>query len=205
MIYTLPPLGYSYDALEPYIDAKTMEIHYTKHHQTYIDNLNEALKKYPEVANIPLPELLKQLDRIPEDIRTAVRNNGGGHENHTQFWLWMGPKKRALDKESHVYQAIEHRFKDFKLFQELMSSEAKKRFGSGWAWLVLNKAGDLEVLSTANQDTPLSAGAQPILGLDVWEHAYYLKYQNKRVDYIAAWWHVVDWEYAESLYRTHHG
>lgn len=202
MIYTLPQLPYAFDALEPYIDAKTMELHYSKHHQTYIDNLNEALKNYPKIAERPLTELLENLADVPENIRKKVQDNGGGHINHSLFWLWMkkdgdGQPKGALGKE------IEQVFGSFDLFKKEMSDAAKTRFGSGWAWLVLNRKGTLEVVSTANQDTPLSQGSVPVLGLDVWEHAYYLKYQNKRVDYISAWWHVVNWSYAEELFKKH--
>lgn len=202
MLYALPELGYAFDALEPYIDAKTMELHYTKHHQAYIDNLNAALKLHPEIADKPLRELLENLEMVPAAIRTAVRNNGGGHENHTQFWLWMSPKG-ARKPSGPLHDEIIKAFGSFATFQEIMNTEAKKRFGSGWAWLVLNKQGNLAVMSTANQDTPLSEGCEPILGLDVWEHAYYLKYQNRRVDYIAAWWHVVNWHHAEALYHLH--
>jgi len=210
MIYKLPTLHYAYDAMEPYIDARTMELHYTKHHQTYIDNLNDALKKHPEIADKPLQELLANLTLVPEDIRTTVRNNGGGHENHSQFWLWMKPQGGGTPRsgvpqpQGKLGQAIIKKFGSFEAFKTQMSEEAKKRFGSGWAWLLLNSAGDLAISSTANQDSPLMDGGTPILGLDVWEHAYYLKYQNRRVDYIAAWWNVVDWDYAESLYQ-HHG
>lgn len=202
MLYTLPKLTYAFDALEPYIDAKTMELHYTKHHQTYIDNLNAALKLHPEIADKPLRELLENLNLVPEAIRTAVRNNGGGHENHTQFWLWMA-QKGGGKPNGLLGQEIVKSFGSFEAFQEQMNEAAKKRFGSGWAWLVLNKQGNLAITSTANQDSPLSEGSEPVLGLDVWEHAYYLKYQNRRVDYIAAWWHVVNWDYAESLYNNH--
>lgn len=202
MIYKLPQLPYAYDALEPYIDAKTMEIHYTKHHQAYIDNLNEALKKHPEIADIPLNALLTNLTQVPEDIRMAVRNNGGGHENHSLFWLWM-THKGGGQAEGQIGTEINKAFGDFETFKKQMSDLAKTRFGSGWAWLVLNKDGNLAITSTANQDTPVSEGAMPLLGIDVWEHAYYLKYQNKRVDYIAAWWNVVNWSAVEELFLRH--
>jgi len=203
MLYTLPKMPYAYDALEPYIDAKTMEIHYTKHHQTYVDNLNEALKKHPQIADIPLNALLSNLTQVPEDIRMTIRNNGGGHENHSLFWYWMTPHNGGGPAKGTVGTEIEKVFGDFETFKKQMSEAAKTRFGSGWAWLVLNKEGKLAVTSTANQDNPVSEGMMPLLGLDVWEHAYYLKYQNKRVDYIAAWWNVVDWSAVEELFRKH--
>lgn len=202
MIYKLPQLPYAYDALEPYIDARTMEIHYTKHHQAYIDNLNEALKKHPEIADIPLNALLANLQQVPEDIRTTVRNNGGGHENHSLFWLWM-THKGGGEAQGHIGKEIVKVFGDFETFKKQMSDAAKTRFGSGWSWLVLNKQGNLAITSTANQDTPVSEGAMPLLGIDVWEHAYYLKYQNKRVDYISAWWNVVNWPAVEELFLRH--
>ncbi len=202
MLYTLPKLPYAYDALEPYIDAKTMEIHYTKHHQAYIDNLNEALKKHPEIAEIPLNGLLSNLSQVPEDIRTAVRNNGGGHENHSLFWLWMTHKGGGA-AQGEIGKEIGKAFGDFEVFKKQMSDAAKTRFGSGWAWLVLDKTGKLAITSTANQDTPVSEGAMPLLGIDVWEHAYYLKYQNKRIDYISAWWNVVNWSAVEELFLRH--
>lgn len=199
MQYTLPSLSYGYDALEPYIDAKTMELHHNKHHATYIAQLNEALSTAPEIAHIPLEKLLADLTLVPESIRTVVRNNGGGHWNHTQFWQWMTPRGGG-DPVGELHAAIVKRFGTLEQFRQQMNSAAKQRFGSGWAWLVLNTQGDLAITSTANQDTPLSDGSMPILGLDVWEHAYYLKYQNRRVDYIEAWWHVVNWDYATARY-----
>ncbi len=202
-MFKLPPLPYSYDALEPYIDARTMEIHYTKHHQGYVDNLNAALTGHPELQGKTLDELLGNLTQIPEDIRTAVRNNGGGNYNHTLFWDWM--VKGGGTPQGTVVDAIKKQFTSFEAFKEQFNTAAKSRFGSGWAWLVLNKAGNLEITSSANQDTPWSEGNMPILGLDVWEHAYYLKYQNRRVDYIQAWWNVVNWGYVEELYKKHGG
>lgn len=202
-MYKLPPLPYAYDAMEPYIDTWTMELHYTKHHQAYIDNLNAALKDHPEWQNKPVEDLLKDLSALPESIRTAVRNNGGGHYNHSLFWTYMtasGDKPR--DKVKH---AIEKKFKSFDAFKEEFNAAAKSRFGSGWAWLSFDKKGDLVITSTANQDSPISAGMKPVLGLDVWEHAYYLKYQNRRVDYIQAWWNVVNWEKIEQEFRDLHG
>jgi Fe-Mn family superoxide dismutase len=181
MKYELPKLPYAYDALEPYLDAKTMEIHYTKHHQTYVTKLNEALDKHPEIADKPLEELLKSLDTVPEDIRMAIRNHGGGHTNHSFFWTIMDPKDGNGEPIADVLK-----------FKEEFTKAATGVFGSGWAWLVMDK-GKLSVVATPNQDSPIMKGQKPVLGLDVWEHAYYLKYQNKRPDYIEAWWNVVNW------------
>ncbi len=192
MVHTLPALPYAYDALEPHIDARTMEIHHTKHHQAYIDNLNKALEKYADLQAKPLEELLRNLNTVPEDIRTVVRNHGGGHANHSLFWQIMGPT-RALGPGGALSPALDAAFGSFDAFKDTFSKAAAGRFGSGWAWLVVSPAGELKVYSTANQDSPLMDGDTPILGLDVWEHAYYLKYQNRRADYIAAWWHVVNW------------
>ena len=196
MKYELPKLPYAYDALEPYIDAKTMEIHYTKHHQTYVTKLNEALDKHPEIADKPLEELLANLDAVPEDIRTAVRNHGGGHSNHSFFWTIMGANMPNIGKEpaGDVASAITGAFGDFAKFKEEFTKAAADVFGSGWAWLVVGADGKLAVVSTPNQDSPLIKHQKPVLGLDVWEHAYYLKYQNKRPDYIDAWWNVVNWD-----------
>lgn len=203
MKYELPQLPYAYDALEPYIDAKTMEIHHTKHHQAYINNLNAALEKHPAIANKPLEALLADLAAVPEDIRTAVRNHGGGTWNHSFFWTIMGPEAKhgGPQPDGTVGAAIEGAFGDFASFKESFTKAASGVFGSGWAWLVVNKDGTLAVTSTPNQDSPLSVGQRPILGLDVWEHAYYLKYQNKRPDYIGAWWSVVNWNAVEEKYR----
>lgn len=200
-MYTLPSLPYSFDALEPYIDARTMELHYTKHHQAYLDNFNAALTKSPELFVVPVPELLKNLNTVPEDIRTAVRNNGGGFENHTLFWYMM-KKNGGGEPGKELLARIEKQFGSFDAFKTQFNNAAKSRFGSGWSWLVIDKTGNLAVTSTANQDSPLSEGAYPILGLDVWEHAYYLKYQNRRVDYIEAWWHVVDWGFVEDRFAN---
>jgi len=200
MKYTLPTLPYSYDALEPYIDARTMEIHYTKHHQTYIDNLNAALDKHPELKNKSLEELLQNLETIPADIRTAVRNNGGGHINHSFFWPLM-KKNGGTPVKGLVDQEITKAFGSASAFQEQFNTAAKGVFGSGWAWLALDKSGKLVIQGTPNQDSLISSGLSPILGLDVWEHAYYLHYQNKRADYIGAWWKVVNWEQVEENYR----
>ncbi len=192
MSYTLPKLPYEYNALEPYIDAQTMEIHHTKHHQTYIDKLNAALEKYPELAEKPVEELLKDLNAVPEDIRMAVRNHGGGHYNHSLFWAMMAPSSEQKPTND-VLSAINEAFETFDSFKKQFADAAAARFGSGWAWLVKNE-GKLEIVSTANQDSPLSEGKTPLLGLDVWEHAYYLKYQNKRPDYVEAFWSVINWE-----------
>ena len=193
MKYELPQLKYAYDALEPYIDARTMEIHHSKHHAAYVNNLNAALEKHPELTNtVSLEEMLTNFDLIPEDIKMAVRNNGGGHYNHTLFWSLLkvnnghGPSGKLLE-------AINKAFGDFNKFKDAFANAAKTRFGSGWAWLIVNKKGELEVLSTPNQDAPLALG-KPILALDVWEHAYYLHYQNRRPDYINAFFNVVNWE-----------
>ncbi|MEX0929747.1 MAG: superoxide dismutase [Balneolales bacterium] len=198
MAYSLPDLPYSYDALEPSIDAKTMEIHHTKHHQTYIDKVNNALKGNA-LADSPIEEVLKNIDQVPSDIRQAVINNGGGHANHSLFWTLLSPDGGGLPM-GESGKAISDSFGNFEAFQEEFANAGKTRFGSGWAWLVLNDAGELEVTSTANQDSPLMEGLIPVLGLDVWEHAYYLNYQNRRPDYINAFWNVVNWSQVERLY-----
>ncbi|GAB4503752.1 MAG: superoxide dismutase [Anaerolineales bacterium] len=192
MTYQLPKLPYAYDALEPYIDARTMEIHHTKHHQAYITNLNGALEKHPELAGKPLEALLGDLNAVPEDIRLAVRNHGGGTWNHSMFWEIMAPKAGGAPK-GKLAEAIDAAFGSFEAFKAEFEKSANGRFGSGWAWLV-KKSNGLAVLSTANQDNPLSEGLTPILGLDVWEHAYYLHYQNRRAEYVTNWWNVVNWE-----------
>jgi superoxide dismutase, Fe-Mn family len=192
MAFELPKLPYAEDALEPYIDAQTMNIHHTKHHQAYITNLNAALDKHPELANKSLEDLLSDLNAVPEDIRMAVRNHGGGTWNHNLFWEIMGPKMGG-SPSGELTKALEGSFGSFDAFKEEFTKAATTRFGSGWAWLV-QKGDDLAIVSTANQDTPLSDGATPILGLDVWEHAYYLKYQNRRPEYISNWWNVVNWD-----------
>jgi Fe-Mn family superoxide dismutase len=191
MAYELPKLPYAYNALEPHIDARTMEIHHTKHHQAYINNVNKALEGHADLAAKPIDELMKGLSSVPEAIRTAVRNNGGGHSNHTLFWTVMAPNAGGKPT-GEIASAIDSTFGGFDAFKEKFNAAASTRFGSGWAWLSVDK-GKLTVESTANQDTPLSEGRTPILGLDVWEHAYYLHYQNKRPDYIAAFWNVVNW------------
>jgi Fe-Mn family superoxide dismutase len=191
MKHELPKIPYEYSALEPYIDETTMTIHHTKHHQAYINNLNAALEKYPELQEKSVEELVRELDSIPEDIRTAVRNNGGGHLNHSRFWNWMA-KAEGQAPEGSLLEAIENKFGSLDAFKDVFAKAAAGRFGSGWAWLVIND-GELEVVSTANQDNPITEGKHPILGLDVWEHAYYLKYQNRRPDYIKEWFNVVNW------------
>jgi Fe-Mn family superoxide dismutase len=201
MPYQLPKLPYSYDALEPHIDARTMEIHHTKHHQTYINNVNAALEKYPALAEKSVEDLLRDLNAVPEDIRTAVRNNGGGHANHSLFWTIMGPKAGG-EPSGELANAIKSAFGGFEGFKDQFSKAAAGRFGSGWAWLSVDKSGKLVLTSTPNQDSPLSEGLTPILGLDVWEHAYYLHYQNRRPDYIAAWWNVVNWKQVATNYAS---
>ena len=192
MAFELPKLPYAEDALEPYIDAQTMNIHHTKHHQAYITNLNAAIEKHPELASKSLDDLLSDLNAVPEDIRTAVRNHGGGTWNHNMFWEIMGPKMSPTPS-GELMQALEAAFGSFDAFKDEFTKAATGRFGSGLAWLV-KKGEGLAVVSTANQDTPISEGMMPILGIDVWEHAYYLKYQNKRNDYVANWWNVVNWD-----------
>jgi len=192
MAYELPKLPYAFDALEPHIDARTMEIHHDKHHNGYVTNLNKALEGHPGLAGKSVEALISDLNAVPEAIRTAVRNNGGGHANHSLFWTTMGPGKGGEPKGG-LADAIKSAFSSFETFKEKFSTAAATRFGSGWAWLCTNK-GQLSVMSTANQDSPLMEGKVPLLGLDVWEHAYYLKYQNRRPDYIGAWWNVIDWD-----------
>ncbi len=201
MIYELPSLAYPYDALAPHIDARTMEIHHTKHHAGYIAKLNKALESCPEIRETPLEEILTDLKVVPEDLRQSVRNNGGGHLNHTLFWETMAPGC-VCGPTGEFAEAISSTFGSFGNFREQFGGVALTRFGSGWAWLGLDKDRRLDVFSTANQDSPLMLGYRPLLGLDVWEHAYYLTYQNRRADYIAAWWNVVNWKaVAESYAR----
>jgi Fe-Mn family superoxide dismutase len=199
MKHILPELKYEHNALEPYIDEMTMSIHHGKHHAAYVNNLNAALEKYPELQEKSLEELLISLDAIPEDIRTAVRNNGGGHYNHSLFWSIMAPNAGGVPV-GELAEKINERFGSFEEFKDLFGKAAVGRFGSGWAWLVISKAGSLEIVSTPNQDSPISEGHKPLLGLDVWEHAYYLKYQNRRPDYIKEWWSVVDWNEVSNRY-----
>jgi Fe-Mn family superoxide dismutase len=198
MKYELPKLSYAYDALEPFIDARTMEIHYTKHHQTYVDKLNEALSKHPEIK-ADVHELLKDLSKVPEDVRTAVRNHGGGHVNHSLFWELLTNVPKNKDMKGKIVDEIIKVFGSIDDFKKKFSEFALGRFGSGWAWLVFHN-GKLEIYSTANQDSPLMEGKMPLLGLDVWEHAYYLHYQNKRADYVAAFWNIINWKKVEELY-----
>jgi Fe-Mn family superoxide dismutase len=193
MAYTLAPLPYDYAALEPHIDAQTMQLHHDKHHAAYVNNLNAAIEKHPELSSKSSIELVRDLKSVPEDIRTAVRNNGGGDVNHTMFWHIMKPNGGGKPTGA-IADAITGAFGDFEAFKKQFNEAGTKQFGSGWAWLVVNSAGKLQVLSTANQDNPLSEGHKPIMGNDVWEHAYYLKYQNRRPDYLNAWWNVVNWD-----------
>jgi Fe-Mn family superoxide dismutase len=200
MAFTLPPLPYGYDALEPHIDARTMEIHYTKHHQAYVNNLNAAIEKAPELQGKSLDDLMRGINSVPESVRTAVRNNGGGHWNHSMFWQIMGPGKGG-EPSGAVAKAITSAFGSFAKLKEQFAAAAGSRFGSGWAWLV-NDGGKLSITSTPNQDNPLMDGKTPILGIDVWEHAYYLKYQNKRPDYVSAWWNTVNWDAVSARYKA---
>lgn len=201
MTHVLAPLTYNYNALEPHFDALTMEIHHSKHHQAYINNLNAALDKHPALHEISLEALLTDLSKVPEDIRVAVRNNGGGHLNHSAFWDILTPGGSS-EPIGDLKNKIEQTFGSFDAFKEKFAAAATTRFGSGWAWLVINKDNNLEILSTANQDNPVSDGFKPVFGLDVWEHAYYLKFQNKRPDYIGAWWHLINWNKAESRFQS---
>jgi Fe-Mn family superoxide dismutase len=198
MPFTLPELPYALNALEPVIDAKTMEIHHGKHHQAYITNLNAALEPFPELQALSIESLLLQLDTLPAAIQAAVRNNGGGHFNHTLFWTLLTPVSRYQPPSARLLSLIEKDFGSFDQFKDLFSQAAKTRFGSGWAWLILTPEGKLKVTSTPNQDTPLNEG-KPLLGLDVWEHAYYLNYQNRRPDYVSAFFTIINWSVVESL------
>lgn len=200
MTYTLPQLPYAYDALEPYIDKETMNIHHTKHHNTYLTNLNKALEGHDDLASKSVEDLISDLNAVPEEIRTAVRNNGGGHANHSLFWTLLSPNGGGEPKGA-LLDAINSKFGSFENFKEQFAAAAAGRFGSGWAWLVVHN-GELEIMSTPNQDNPLSEGKKPVLGLDVWEHAYYLKYQNRRPEYISAFWNVVNWDEVEKLYEA---
>lgn len=200
MAFTLPSLSYSFDAMEPYIDAQTMEIHYTKHHQGYIDKLNAALKDYPDLQNQSIDELLKNLVTLPEAVRTAVCNQGGGHANHSFFWTIMKKNGGGVPKGA-LAEHIKKQFGSIDAFKEKFNANAQQVFGSGWSWLSLAQDGKLVAHTTSNQDSPILQGLSPLIGLDVWEHAYYLKYQNRRPDYIGAWWHVIDWDRVEEVYR----
>ena len=199
--HEVPSLPYAYDALEPHIDARTMEIHHTKHHAGYVNKLNAALENHPEFADISLDNLLQNLANLPEPIRTAVRNNGGGHANHSLFWPLMSPGGGG-DPVGDLAVAIDRAFGSLDGFKQKFSAAAATRFGSGWAWLSIDNSSQLIVHSTANQDSPLTEGLQPVIGLDVWEHAYYLKYQNRRPDYVGAWWNVINWEQAEANFQA---
>jgi len=198
MAHELPPLPYDFGALEPHIDTQTMQIHHGKHHAAYVNNLNAALEKHANLQGKSAEELVKDLSKVPEDIRTAVRNNGGGHVNHTMFWKMMAPKAGGAPTGA-VSDAIKSSFGSFDSFKEQFAKAAAGRFGSGWAWLI-DTGGKLTIESTPNQDNPLMDGKKPILGLDVWEHAYYLKYQNRRPDYVTAWWNVVNWAEVNRLF-----
>jgi superoxide dismutase, Fe-Mn family len=198
-IFEVPPLTYDYNALEPFIDAQTMRLHHDKHHLAYVNNLNAAIKKYPQLENKTVEELVSKLNDVPEDIRTMVRNNGGGHINHTMFWEIMKPKGGG-NPTGAIAEAINKKFTSFENFKEQFNDAGAKRFGSGWAWLIYTQDG-LKIISTANQDSPLTEGSYPIMGNDVWEHAYYLTYQNRRPDYLKAWWNVVNWDAVGKRYE----
>lgn len=196
MTHQLPKLPYAYDALEPWIDAATMEIHHAKHHATYVAKLNEALEKHPELGETALEDMLKSLDSVPEDIRLAVRNHGGGHFNHSLFWQSLAPNKTSGNnhpEDPMLTKELEDKFGGYDKFREKFTGSALSVFGSGWTWLVSDQSGSLSIMNTQNQDTPLALGLRPILGLDLWEHAYYLKHQNRRADYVESWWQVIDW------------
>ena len=196
MAHTLPSLPYAHDALEPHIDKQTMEIHHGKHHQAYVNNLNAALEKHPDLQSKSVDDLIRHINTVPEDVRTAVRNNGGGHANHTMFWQIMAPHAGGAPT-GHIADALTASFGSFDGLKEQMTKAGVTRFGSGWAWLI-EQNGKLSIESTANQDQPIMEGKKAILGVDVWEHAYYLKYQNRRPDYLAAWWNVVNWNEVSS-------
>ncbi|MFL6439077.1 MAG: superoxide dismutase [Terriglobales bacterium] len=200
MAHSLPPLPYDYSALEPYIDAQTMTLHHDKHHAAYVNNLNAAIEKHPQLGSKTVEDLLRDINSVPEDVRTAVRNNGGGHMNHTMFWQIM-KQKGGGPPTGRVGDEIKKAFGSFEDFQKQFNDAGTKRFGSGWVWLVRSKAGKLEVISTANQDNPIIDGHHAIMGNDVWEHAYYLKYQNRRPDYLAAWWNVVNWDEVSKRFK----
>jgi len=200
MAFEMLSLPYAYDALEPSIDAKTVELHYSKHHQTYLTNLNAALEKHPELGSLSIEQILSDLNRIPEDIRTVVRNNGGGYYNHNIYWAVMGPN-RGGEPTGSLGEAIRSTFGSFASFKEQIEKAGLGRFGSGWAWLSKHNDGKLVIHSTPHQDTPLAEGLFPVIGVDVWEHAYYLKYQNRRAEYLSNWWNVVNWQEAERRFQ----
>jgi superoxide dismutase, Fe-Mn family len=201
MAFEVPTLSYPYDALEPHIDARTMEIHLTKHHNGYVTNLNKALEGQTALANKPIEEILRNIETVPGNIRQAVINHGGGHANHTMFWQVIGPNCGGTPKGG-IADAIATTFGSFDNFRERFTAAAMNRFGSGWAWLVYDKTGKLEICSTPNQDSPYMQGVTPLVGLDVWEHAYYLKYQNRRTDYVTAWWNTVNWKKVDDNLRA---
>jgi Fe-Mn family superoxide dismutase len=201
MAYELPPLPYPKDALEPHFDAQTMEIHHDKHHAAYVNNVNKALAGKPDLENKPVEQLISNLDAVPADIRNVVRNNGGGHANHSMFWKILGPKAGGAPT-GKLAEDINATFGSFDAFKEKLEAAGAGRFGSGWAWLIVNKSGKLEIVSTANQDSPIMEGNKPVLGVDVWEHAYYLKYQNRRPDYLKAFWNVVNWNEVNKYYEA---
>jgi superoxide dismutase, Fe-Mn family len=206
MAYELAPLPYDYAALEPFIDAQTMQLHHDKHHQTYISNVNGALEKHPELASKPVDDLIRDLNAIPEDIRGVVRNNGGGHSNHSMFWTIMAPPNSGGGgaPTGPLADQIKSDFGDFEALKKQFNETTAKQFGSGWGWLVF-QGGKLKIITTPNQDSPLSQGLYPVLGNDVWEHAYYLKYQNRRPEYLAAWWNVVNWAEVNKRFATAKG
>jgi Fe-Mn family superoxide dismutase len=198
--YSVPPLSYAFDALEPYIDAQTMQIHHDKHHAAYVANLNKAVADYPDLGKKPVEELLKDLSAIPENVRTAIRNQGGGHYNHSIFWQMM-KKNGGGEPSGELSNAIDKKFGSFSAFKEQFTKAAVGQFGSGWAWLV-SDGGELKIEAAPNQDSPVSEHKQPLLGVDVWEHAYYLKYQNRRPEYVAAWFNVIDWDYVTQKFQS---
>ena len=204
MAFELPPLPYDYSALEPYIDTQTMQLHHDKHHQTYVTNVNNALQGQDQLASMSVDDLLRNINQVPESIRTAVRNNAGGHSNHSMFWNIMKPNGGG-EPTGDLASAIQQAFGSFDAFKTAFNDAGTKRFGSGWAWLVLDSSGKLQVISTANQDSPLMDGLYPVMGNDVWEHAYYLKYQNRRPEYLNAWWNVVNWDEVARRYSQGRG
>ena len=204
MAYELPPLPYDYNALEPYIDTQTMQLHHDKHHQTYVTNLNNALQGHEQLASMSVDDLMRNISQVPENIRTAVQNNGGGHSNHSMFWAIM-KSNGGGQPTGDLASAIQQTFGSFDAFKTAFNDAGAKRFGSGWVWLVLDTSGKLQVISTANQDSPLMNGLYPVMGNDVWEHAYYLKYQNRRPEYLNAWWNVVNWDEIARRYAQARG
>ena len=204
MAFEVPPLPYDYNALEPYIDTQTMQLHHDKHHAAYVNNLNNALQAHTQLASWTVEDLVQRINEVPESIRTAVRNNAGGHINHSMFWQIMMPNGGG-EPTGELGSAIQQAFGSFDQFKAAFNDAGVKRFGSGWTWLILDRSGKLQVISTANQDSPLMDGMFPVMGNDVWEHAYYLKYQNRRPDYLAAWWNVVNWDEITHRYQHGHG